>query len=186
MMHHLKQKSKNIARNALVGIVKRAGKTLQVLGFSDELIDDVEVFQHVGLASHIPKDAEVIMLPLSSSSKRFFVIASKDQVIEVSKGETVIYDQFQHQIRLNQTGVNIKGNVVIHGNLTANRITARASLIAQSEVTVTGNIIALSGVFATGEVFDKSGSMNAMRVIFNGHGHVVDTTPPKTPMPIIL
>lgn len=149
-------KASQTLRQAIIGTLKRTGKRLQVLGFSGELIDDVPHYQHIGFASDLPKNSELVLLPLRGHSRSFVIIGSQGGAvkIEVNEGETVIYDQFGHEIRLTKTGIKITGDVEITGNLKA-----------------------------TGNVSDVQGSMLAMRNAYNPHTHANDgNAPPSTPM----
>jgi|GEM_PF-436316 len=140
------------------GRVTRAGQSPQVAGLNGELFPDVAQVQHVGFACGLPLDAEVVMLPLMGKTARSVIIASRggSVVVTVNAGETCIYDQFGHTIKLTKAGIQMVGNVTIQGNLTA-----------------------------TGSVSDQFGSMAQMRVIYNTHtGHVPSGVPAQQ-MPLI-
>lgn len=140
-------------RQAIIGIVKRVGnKTLQVLGWADEMIDGVELYQQCGFASHIPKDAEVVLLPMGGKGKNFVIIAGKDSVgVEVGEGETVVYNQ--HGVELKLLKDRIEANKAIHA----------PKIVAD-------------------EVQDAKGTMEQMRSIYNSHAHANNgaSTPSKT------
>ncbi len=143
-------------RQAIIGVIKRTGnQALQVLGLSGELVDDVPLYQQAGFASWLPKDAEVVMLPMSGKARNFVIVGSRDAVaIELTEGETVVYNQ--HGVELRLTKDKIKSNVSLE---------------------VDGDIK------ATGDVADKTGTMQAMRQVYNGHGHAADgTAPPANKM----
>lgn len=141
------------------GRITRTGKTVQVAGLNGELFPEVVNLQQVGFASGLPQDAEVVMLPLMGKTARSVIIASRGGavLVTVNAGETCIYDQFGHTIKLTESGIAMVGNVTIQGNLTA-----------------------------TGSISDQYGSMAQMRVIYNAHiGHVSSGVPaqqmPLTP-----
>lgn len=142
-----------IVRQAIIGTIKRTGnKALQVMGLSGELIDDVPLYQQAGFASWLPEDAEVILLPMSGKARNFVIVAGHDAVaIELGDGETVVYNQ--HGVELRLLKDKIKSNVSLE---------------------VDGDII------STGDVSDKAGSMQAMRGVYNGHGHSAEGTSPPT------
>lgn len=144
-------KQSPIIRQALIGTIKRTGnKALQVLGLSGELVDDVPLYQQVGFASWLPKDAEVILLPMSGKARNFVIVGGRDAVaIEVAEGETVVYNQYGVELRL--TKDKIKSNV---------------SLEVDGDIT------------STGDVSDKTSTMQAMRQVYNIHGHAADGTEP--------
>ena len=144
-----------ITRQALIGTIKRTGnKALQVLGLSGELVDDVPLYQQVGFASWLPKDAEVVMLPMSGKARNFVIVAGSDAVaIELKEGETVVYNQ--HGVELRLTKDKIKSNVTLE---------------------IDGDII------STGDVADKTGTIQAMRQVYNGHSHSSNGAAPSAPM----
>ncbi len=95
------------------------------------------------------------MLPMSGKARNFVIVGSRDAVaIELTEGETVVYNQ--HGVELRLTKDKIKSNVSLE---------------------VDGDIK------ATGDVADKTGTMQAMRQVYNGHGHAADgTAPPANKM----
>lgn len=145
-----------IVRQALIGTIKRTGnKALQVLGLSGELVDDVPLYQQAGFASWLPQDAEVVMLPMSGKARNFVIVGSRDAVaIELTEGETVVYNQHGVELRLGEDMITTNVNLHVDGNITS-----------------------------TGDVSDKTSTMQAMRQVYNGHGHAADgTAPPANKM----
>lgn len=149
-------KQSPVIRQALIGTIKRTGnKALQVLGLSGELVDDVPLYQQVGFASWLPKDAEVIMLPMGGKARNFVIVAGRDAVaVEVKEGETVIYNQHGVELRLMEDKIKSNVSLEVDGDITS-----------------------------TGDVSDKTSTMQAMRQVYNGHGHAADgTAPPANKM----
>lgn len=111
--------------------------------------------QQVGFASDLPVDTQVVMLPIGGRATNMVIIASSDApvVVKAGEGETVIYDQFGHEIRLGKDGIKMIGNVDVDGNVTA-----------------------------TGQVSDIQGSLAEMRQIYNAHAHPSDGAPPTNTM----
>lgn len=145
-----------IVRQAIIGTIKRTGnKALQVLGLSGELVDDVPLYQQAGFASWLPKDAEVVMLPIGGKARNFVIIAGRDAVaIELEEGETVVYNQHGVKLRLGEDMITTNVNLHVDGNITS-----------------------------TGDVSDKTSTMQAMRQVYNGHGHAADgAAPPANKM----
>lgn len=143
-------------RQAFFALVARgSSKLLQLQGYADEVLQEVEVVQQVGFSSHIPKDAKVVVIPLQGKTAKSIVVASKGGkvVIEVPEGETCIYDQFGHHVWLKEDGIHAKGNLFVDGN-----------------------------VVATGDVSDKKSSMQSMRDAYNSHRNGSDTTTPDKVM----
>lgn len=141
-------------RQAFLGVVARFdGGKLQLKGLSGEVLQSVDLIQHVGFASGLPVDARVVVLPLSGKTGRAVVIASRGGavVVTVEDGQTCIYDQFGHQILLSENGIKMVGDVEVAGDFKANKVS------------------------------DAKGSIQQMRQTYNGHKHG-NTPPPDTPM----
>jgi phage gp45-like len=133
-------------RQAFLGLVSRGGsESVQLKGYTDEVLEDVEVIQQVGFSSYIPNDVKVVLIPQQGKTSKAVVVATKGGkvVIHVDEGETCVYDQFGHSVWLKEDGTHIKGGhlFVDEGNLHV----------------------------PNGEVIDKKGSMQEMREIYNGH-----------------
>ena len=138
-------------RQTFLGLVARGGsKVLQLKGFSDETLQEVELIQQVGFSSYIPEGAKVVVLPLQGKTAKSVVIATTGGAIlvNVADGETCIYDQFGHQVLLHENGIKMMGNVEIIGGLKVSE-----------------------NIESKGEVSDKTGSMQAMRDAYNPHTH---------------
>jgi phage gp45-like len=156
-------------RQVFLGIVTLSGQSVQVQGLNDELLSDIEVIQHVGFASNLPKGCRVVVMPMMGKTNRAVVIASDKAKVSVvvEDGELCIYDQFGHKIFLKQDGVYITGQTFIQGDLA-----------------VTGGITATEDIAAEGDVSDGVGSIAKMRLTFNEHaGHYSPINKiPDTPM----
>lgn len=137
-------------RQAFIGIITRAGLTAQFKGYAGEVIEDADIYQHVGFSSWIPEDSRIIAIPLLGKSSRTVIVASSDApvVVQVSKGETCIYDQFGNHILLTKLGVKIKGDTEIDGELKVKK-----------------------SIKSDADISDKVGSIAQMRVVYNGHAH---------------
>ena len=146
-------------RQTFLGLVARGGsKVLQLKGFSDETLQEVELIQQVGFSSYIPEGAKVVVLPLQGKTAKSVVVATTGGavVVNVAKGETCIYDQFGHQVLLHETGIRMKGDVeIIEGGLTVEK-----------------------DIKSLAQISDKTGSMQQMRVTYNIHLH--GSSPPPS------
>ncbi|MBJ8502299.1 phage baseplate assembly protein domain-containing protein [Acinetobacter pittii] len=141
-------------RQPLLALVARGGsKVLQLKGFADETLQEIELFQQVGFSSDVPEGARVVVIPLHGKTSRSIVVATTggNIVINVDKGETCVYDQFGHSVWLKEDGTHIKGGdlFIDEGNLHV----------------------------PNGDVIDKKGSMREMRDIYNKHKHGNTPTP---------
>ncbi|MBO2842474.1 phage baseplate assembly protein domain-containing protein [Acinetobacter baumannii] len=133
-------------RQPLFALVARGGsKVLQLKGFADETLQEVELFQQVGFNSHIPEGARVVVIPLHGKTSRSIVVATTGGavVVNVNEGETCVYDQFGHSLLLKEDGTHI---------------TAGDLFVDDGDLHV-----------RNGQVFDKEGSMQEMRDIYNKH-----------------
>ncbi|WP_228202662.1 phage baseplate assembly protein [Acinetobacter baumannii] len=135
-------------------VARGGSKVLQLTGLPEETLQEVEFFQQVGFSSYIPEGSRVVVLPLQGKTSRSIVIATTGGpiVINVSEGETCIYDQFGHSIWLKKDGIKMKGNVDVDGYIKA-----------------------------TEDISDKTGSMQEMREVYNDHKHG-NSPPPTEPM----
>ena len=107
-------------RQTFLGLVARGGsKVLQLKGFSDETLQEVELIQQVGFSSYIPEGAKVVVLPLQGKTAKSVVIATTGGkvVVNVETGQTCVFDQFGHQVLLGGSGVKIKGSVQTNLNV---------------------------------------------------------------------
>lgn len=149
-------KAKHQVRQSFLGVVARGGsKKLQLKGFADEVLQDTEVFQQVGLATYIPENARVVVLPLQGKTSKAIVLATDggNITINVSEGETCIYDQFGHSVWLKKEGTFVEGDLFVNG-----KIEAKA------------------------EVLDQKGSMQQIRDTYNQHLNGSTTSTPTPQM----
>ncbi|HCA5335523.1 TPA: phage baseplate assembly protein [Acinetobacter baumannii] len=141
-------------RQPLLALVARGGsKVLQLKGFAEETLQEIELFQQVGISSYVPEGARVVVIPLHGKTSRSIVVATTggNIVINVDEGETCVYDQFGHSVWLKKDGTHIKG-----GDL----------FIDEGNLHVTN-----------GDIFDQKGSMQEMRDIYNQHKNGNTPTP---------
>lgn len=146
-------------RQAFWGVVARGGvKALQLTGFADETLQEVELVQQVGFASFIPKNAKVVVIPLNGKTAKSIVVATSNGNIsvDVADGETCIYDQYGHSVWLKKDGTYVAGDLFVDGKV-----------VATQDIQSSG-----------GDVSDKTGSIQKMRQTYNNHtGHSSGGTP---------
>lgn len=126
------------------GRITRTGKTVQVAGLNGELFPEVLNLQHVGFASGLPLDAEVVMLPLMGKTARSVIIASRGGavVVTVNAGETCIYDQHGHTLKLTAAGIQTVGNVAMQdGNVSTAGNLSVGTGASGSFVSLTGQVV---------------------------------------------
>lgn len=143
-------------RQAFMGLVSRGGATsVQLKGFEDEVLEDVEVIQQVGFASWIPEDVKVVLIPQQGKTAKSVVVATKggNIVITVAEGETCIYDQHGHSVWLKEDGTHVEGDLFVNGKIEA-----------------------------TQDIKDKKSTMQDMRDIYNSHNNGPSTSTPSAVM----
>ncbi|WP_336939166.1 phage baseplate assembly protein domain-containing protein [Acinetobacter modestus] len=136
-------------RQAFFGIIARAGYKAQITGNDGEVLDEMEIIQQVGFSSWIPEGSRVVIIPLLGKSSRSVIVGSTEAPILVvaKEGETVVYDQWGHQILLHKNGIKMIGDVeIIEGGLTVEK-----------------------DIKSLAEISDKKSSMQDMREIYNTH-----------------
>jgi phage gp45-like len=146
-------------RQAFLGLVSRGGSSsVQLEGYTDEVLEDVEVIQHVGFASYIPEEVKVVLIPQQGKTSKAVIVATKGGaiVVDVATGETCIYDQFGHSVWLKEDGTHIKGDLFVDGNIESTQ-----------------------DINADGQVQDHKGTMQQIRDTYNGHVHGSSSGPNK-------
>lgn len=146
-------------RQAFLGLVSRGGSSsVQLKGYTDEVLEDVEVIQHVGFASYIPEEVKVVLIPQQGKTSKAVIVATKGGaiVVNVATGETCIYDQFGHSVWLKEDGTHIKGDLFVDGNIESTK-----------------------NIKANGQVQDHKGTMQQIRDTYNGHVHGSSSGPNK-------
>ena len=146
-------------RQAFLGLVSRGGSSsVQLEGYTDEVLEDVEVIQHVGFASYIPEEVKVVLIPQQGKTSKAITVATKGGaiVVDVATGETCIYDQFGHSVWLKEDGTHIKGDLFVDGNIESTQ-----------------------DINADGQVQDHKGTMQQIRDTYNGHVHGSSSGPNK-------
>lgn len=145
------QKGLSQIRQIFLGLVARGGsQSLQLTGVADEVLQEVELYQHVGFSSYIPENSKVVIVPLQGKTSRSIVVATTGGavVINVNDGETCIYDQFGHSVWLKEDGTHIEGDLFVNGRVQAKE-----------------------------DISDQKGSMQEMRDAYNPHTHGNSPTP---------
>lgn len=153
---------------------------VQVRALATELLQQVELFQHFGLATRPPGGSDLILIPIGGKTGHCVAVASEHPAIreiigELVEGESVLYNR--HGDR-----VSIKNGRIIEFK-------------AQSEVVVNaplarckGNLLVEGNIAATGSVSDATGSIAAMRATFDAHTHLNGGLPlasSATPLPLM-
>lgn len=113
-------KAKTQVRQCFLGIVARgSSSSLQLKGFADEVLQEVELVQQVGFSSHVPDAAKVVVIPLQGKTAKSIVVATSGGAItiNVGNGETCIYDQFGHSVWLKEDGTYIEGDLFVNGEV---------------------------------------------------------------------
>ena len=143
-------------RLPFIGVIKRTGKAPQVAGLNGELFPDTPHIQHVGIASGLPLDAEVVMLPLMGKTARVVIVGSRGGLtVDVAEGEMCIYDQFGHKVHLGAGGIDMVGHVAMQdGNVSTTGHLSVGTGASGSFVSLTGQVVTV----ANGVVINITGA----------------------------
>lgn len=53
-----------------------SSKLLQLTGVADEVLDEVELIQHIGFSSYIPEGSRLVIIPLQGKTSRSIVVVT--------------------------------------------------------------------------------------------------------------
>lgn len=162
----------------------------QVAGMANELLQDVELFQHYGYASNPPADSECIVVPLGGRSGHSIIIATEHgtyRLKNLKPGEAALYTDEGDSIILkrgNEIDVTTKTlNVIAATVVNVNTVTVNVNASTAVNVTspmvtlsgglkVGGTIIASGNISSSSNIIDSSGkTMASIRTVYNGHTH---------------
>lgn len=85
---------------------------IQGEGLNGEPLQAVEYFQHFGFASHAPKGAMLVCVPMGGKSAHSIVVASEHGSYKLKgqkEGESALYDSIGQQVYLTKSGIIVKG-----------------------------------------------------------------------------
>ncbi|EEL2518418.1 phage baseplate assembly protein [Salmonella enterica] len=136
-----------------------------------EVRGDTPRLAEFGFSSGLPAGSDVVMLFPGGDRSNAVIIASGHQSTryrDLLPGETVIYDQWGHHIRLTETGIEVEasGDNVTVNNARTIEATASESVILNTPLLKT-----------TGDIMDNcntnSTTMKQLREAYNIHDHDV-------------
>ena len=145
---------------------------VQMQGLAGETVVG-ELAQHYGYTSAPLAGAEFIALPIGGNSKHVVVIATEDARyrLAIKDGEVALYtDEGDH--------VHLKRGRVIE--VVTDTLLVKASKKVRFEtpmIEATGEYQGKGNIQSAADVIDKVRSMQADRVIYNGHQHGNSPTP---------
>lgn len=109
----------------LVGLLKKVDDSTKLqlvrvmLDSNDDHID-VERLQQYGITSNPPTDSETLVLNISGSNDKSFVIVCESgeyRLKNLDNGEVCLYSMYQQQIHLKKDGsITISANTINNGN----------------------------------------------------------------------
>jgi phage baseplate assembly protein V len=150
-------------------------QSLQITLLKDEVLDNVEHFEPLGLTSRPKQGAEVLVLcPGGNRSSAIAVMVSdrRIRIKDLAEGEVAIYDDAGNLIQLKQDGTIA--------------VTSSTSVdVTAPNVTMSGNLTVSGNVHADGSVSDATSTMQAMRDAHNTHNHPTAPTGPVS-LPSVL
>lgn len=126
-----------------------------------EQLQDVELFQHFGFASALPKGTQIIVLPLGGKTAHGIIIATEHgeyRLKGLAEGEVAIYDDQGKGVHLRRAGIVVKGA----GKTVT--ITDTPKVRMECDLDVMGQIKDLCDT-STGK------TMSDMRDTYNDHDH---------------
>lgn len=170
---------------------------VQIALLADETRDQVERFQNYGLTSVPLSGAEGVFLSVGGSRDHGIVIAIDDRRYRLKglqPGEVALYDDQGQMIKLKRgKAIEITGcdtliaTCAVSATLDTPLVTCTGDLQVQGNITVDGNvtaqgdmqaanvaaIAAMTAATVTGStsIADPTGTMAAMRAIYNSHTH---------------
>lgn len=140
---------------------------VQLKGLADEILQDVELFQHFGFTSSLPNNTEVIVIPLGGKSGHCVVVASEAGALRFKTekaGESAIYNQHGDCVYIRDGRI-----VEIRAG---NHVKVEApSAEFTGDVKVAGKLQVGGDIESGGDVKDKVSSMQSMRDSYNPHNH---------------
>ena len=180
-------------RGIVKSVVEGAIKRFFASGRVGETIDNREYLQHYGYTSRPLQGAEIIII---REGGHFVAVASDDRRYRISLegGEVALYTDEGDKIHLKRGRIiEITGGEKIIASTKVAEITAAESatvttpeltVVASTKVTMTTPLLELSGNLTVGgtaaitgalssstSVADPTGTMQAMRDVYNGHTH---------------
>lgn len=145
---------------------------VQMQGLAGETVVG-ELMQHYGYTSAPKAGAEFIALPVGGNSKHVVVIATEDARyrLKIEDGEVAIYsDEGDH--------VHLKRGRVIE--VVTDTLLVKASKKVRFEtplIEASGEYQGEGNIQSAADVIDRVRSMQADRLIYNGHQHGISPTP---------
>ncbi|WP_368900353.1 phage baseplate assembly protein V [Mixta calida] len=82
---------------------------------------------------------------------------SNEHITRYGDGTEIRYDRSQHVLTIN---IASNGEYLIRGRGTLD-----------GPVTINGDLMVYSSIYCAADVYDSLGSMNMMRIVYNGHNH---------------
>ncbi|WP_064116775.1 phage baseplate assembly protein domain-containing protein [Pseudomonas fluorescens] len=145
---------------------------VQMQGLAGETVDG-EQFQNYGFSSAPLPGAEFIVIPVGGNSKHTVVVASEDgrYRLQLQDGEVSLYTDEGDYVHLK------RGRVI---EIVTDTLVVKAGKKVRFEtplVEMSGNEYVEGSVKADGDIADHTRTMQADRVIYNGHNHGGGPTP---------
>lgn len=139
---------------------------VQMEGLSGESVSG-ELFQHYGFSSAPLAGAEYVVIPVGGNSKHAVVVASEDGRYRLTlvDGEVSLYTDEGSYIHMK------RGRII---EVEADDVVFKAKNKVRFEtprVEMSGDQHVEGGIKADGEIEDHTRSMQADRLIYNGHNH---------------
>lgn len=131
---------------------------LQVKTHKDKFYFMPDIGEHVACLMDENLEEGVILGAIYSKQDEVPVISKDKFKICFKDGTEIEYDRLEHQLNINCPNILISG-MINH----------------------TGLLLNSGGVLSEGEIIDHSGSMQAIRNVFNSHDHIGNQGSPTSP-----
>ncbi|MBI5550753.1 MAG: phage baseplate assembly protein [Desulfobacterales bacterium] len=177
-------------RGKLQAVTEGVIKRFSALGRVAERFVNREYFQHYGFTSRPLAGAEMIVL---KQGNVVIAIASDDRRyrLAIVDGEAALHDDQGQAVHLKRDKkVHVYGTdeAIVDAAVSATVTAPQVTVVASTQVTMTTPLVAISGNLTVGgtavvtgalssvtSVADPTGTMNAMRQVYNPHAHPGDS-----------
>lgn len=150
-----------ISRGKVTGVTRNAARTmLQISGFADEQLQEIEVLGPYGMDQWPLPGGDVLIVQSGGSRSHALVVHADDPALRISdlaEGEFGFRDARGQQVVFRKDRLEITTPLKVVGSA--------------SEWDITGDVHVNGNIFATGDVTDGVRSMAADRGKYDSHTH---------------
>lgn len=158
-----------VRRSDAAGDVQR----LQVELHKGELLDDIDDVERYGLTSNPHDGAETVTLSLSGRRSHTIVVQVGDRRYRLkglAKGEVALYDDQAQTVHIRRDGIYITSAQQL--------VVDTLQALFTGDVAIDGELYVVGDISSDANVLDVTGSIQAMRDIYNAHSPGAPEHPP--------